>query len=396
MALRVVTMAELRLDVLLEPERTGASVTEVCRRHNISRETFYEYRRRYLTEGVSGLEDRSRKPHRSPGQMPPQVEAEICRMRKAHPRWGARRIRAELERAGISPPAVSSVHQALRRNHLVADQPPRRPKALKRFEREISNDLWQIDATQVRLATQRKVWVLDTIDDHSRYLLAANSAEAPTGEAAWDCIETAASRYGLPRQVLSDNGMCFTGKLQRVEVAFERNLAELGVELITAGPYHPQTLGKLERFHKTLKAWLADEGPAWDLEHLQELLDGFRHHYNRQRPHQALGNVTPAERYTPPTTEEIAAISIGLDDEGRPLYPPHSIVRKVNRVGTLGYLGKSIQVGRRWAHAQMRVIPVGSLVHIYYGEELVRVVAIDPDVGYQGLRKEGSVSSAVR
>ena len=89
-------------------------------------------------------------------------------MRKDHPRWGARRIASELERAGISPPAVSTIHQALRRNHLVALQPPRRPKALKRFEREVSNDLWQIDATQVRLVTRRKVWVMDMIDDHSR------------------------------------------------------------------------------------------------------------------------------------------------------------------------------------------------------------------------------------
>jgi transposase InsO family protein len=292
-ALKVVTMAELRLDVLQEPERTGATVAEVCRRHGISRETFYQYRRRFLQEGLAGLEDRSRRPRASPARMAFEIEEKICGMRKDHPRWGARRIQAELSRCGVDPPAISSIHQALRRNHLVARQPPRRPAALKRFEREVSNDLWQIDTTQVRLATRKRVWVLDTIDDHSRYLLAAIAAEGPTGEAAWDCFEEAASRYGLPRQVLSDNGLCFTGRLHGVEVEFERSLSELGVELITAGPYHPQTLGKLERFHKTLKAWLADEGPAFDLSHLQELLDGFRHHYNRERPHQALSNLTP-------------------------------------------------------------------------------------------------------
>jgi transposase InsO family protein len=178
--------------------------------------------------------------------------------------------------------------------HLVADQPPRRPKALTRFEREVTNDLWQIDATEVRLADQHKAYVLDVIDDHSRYLLAAIAADSPTGEAACDCFEEAASRYGLPRQVLSDNGLCFTGRLHGVTVEFERSLTELDVELINSTAYLPETLGKLERFHRTLKEWLTGEGPACDLAHLQELLDGFRFHYNRERPHQAIGNLTPA------------------------------------------------------------------------------------------------------
>src|SRR5688572_22254227 len=152
-------MAELRLAVLLEPERTGVSISEVCRRYNISRQTYYRYRRRYLREGLEGLDDRARRPFHSPGQIDPELEEKICRMRKDHPRWGARRIRAELVRAGVEPPAVSTVHQSLRRNHLVALQPPRRAKALKRFEREVSNDLWQIDATAVRLAIGSKAWV---------------------------------------------------------------------------------------------------------------------------------------------------------------------------------------------------------------------------------------------
>jgi transposase len=124
-ALRVRTMAEIRLEVLLEPERTGASVAEVCRRHGISRDTYYRYRRRYVEEGLEGLEDRTRTPRRCPAQIDSELEIDICRMRKDHPRWGARRIRAELERGGIDPPAVSTIHQALRRNHLVALQPPR-------------------------------------------------------------------------------------------------------------------------------------------------------------------------------------------------------------------------------------------------------------------------------
>ncbi len=175
-ALRVVSMSELRLAVLVESERTRETVAEVCRRYEISRQTYTGTENRYLAQGPEGLEDRDRTPHRSPAQIDPELEVAICRLRKDHPRWGARRIRAELQRAGTSPPAVSTIHQVLRRNHLVALQPPRRPKASKRFVREVSNDLWQIDATEARLSSRKKAYVLDTIDDHSRLLLAALAA----------------------------------------------------------------------------------------------------------------------------------------------------------------------------------------------------------------------------
>jgi transposase len=213
MSLRVVTMAELRLEVLLEPEKAGQSVAEVCRRRGISRETFYEYKRRYDLEGAAGLEARSRRPTRSPAQIDVDLEVEVCKLRKDHPRWGARRIRAELRRAGVDPPAVSTIHQALRRNHLVVDQPKKRPKATKRFEREVPNDLWQIDATKVHLAEGTEVWVMDALDDHARFLLAARAALSPTTEAAWACFEEAAARHSMPRQLISDNGPCFTGRL---------------------------------------------------------------------------------------------------------------------------------------------------------------------------------------
>ena len=157
MALKVVSMQELKLVVLLEPERAGLSVAEVCRRHGISRASYYRYRRRYLDEGVEGLWPRSRRPRSSPGQIDPSLELEIVTMRKRHPRWGARRIHAELARAGREPPAVATIHRALKRNHLVAAQPPRRRKADKRFERAFANDLWQIDATQIALAESEPV-----------------------------------------------------------------------------------------------------------------------------------------------------------------------------------------------------------------------------------------------
>ena len=383
MVLKVVTMAELRLEVLLEAERTGLSVTEVCRRYGISRQTYYRYRRRYLSEGLPGLEDRSRRPLHPANQIPADLEVRIVGMRKDHPRWGARRIRSELARAGVDPPVVSTIHQVLVRNGLVAARPPRRPKADKRFEREIANDLWQIDATRIVLANSSEVWVVDVIDDHSRYLLAAIAGPAATGDLAWDSFELAARRYGLPRQVLSDNGLIFTGRLHGTEVAFEVSLKDLGVELINSAPYHPQTLGKLERFHRTIKEWLTDEGPAETLEHLQELLDGFRFHYNRHRPHQGINDHTPAERYGVVPIDPGVIRLPGPDEMTEPTYPPDAYIHKVGETGNIGWRGKLIHIGIRYATAQVRVIEVDRLVHIYHGDDLIRALTIDPDRYYQ-------------
>lgn len=326
MALKVVTMAEMRREVLLEAARTGGLPQRRSRR-------------------AAGPFER---PAPQPCTYGPADRDLDLRAEKGPSPLGARRIEGELARRGVEAPAVSSIHQALRRNNLVASQPPRRPKATKRFQRDVSNDLWQIDATRVALATRKKAWVMDMLDDHTRYLLAAHAATAPTGDAAWDCFGDAASRYGLPRQVLSDNGLCFTGRLHGIEVEFERSLQDLGVQLINAGPYHPQTLGKVERFHKTLKLWLADEGPAEDLTHLQELLDGFRHHYNTERPHQGIDNVTPAERFDHEEPPFEAPLSTGVDEAGEPTYPARSIVRKVNPGGHLSYKDRSIGVGKRF------------------------------------------------
>ncbi len=385
MALRVVSMDVLKLEVLREPERTGDSVAEVCRRRGIARASFYRYRRRYLEEGVAGLEPRSRRPRSSPGRIEPALEARIVELRKRHPRWGARRIHAELVRAALEPPAVATIHRVLRRNHLVASQPRRAAKARKRFERELTNDLWQIDATQVKLAGGEPAWILDCLDDHARYLLAAHACPSPNGEAAWQCFRAAAAANGLPRQLLSDNHTSFTGRLFGVTVDFERKLTQIGVEPIHAAPAHPQTLGKLERFHRTLKEWLEDEGPALDLEHLQLLLDRFQTHYNDDRPHQGIGNRTPAERYLANTADSERRPLPLTEPPPAPAYPPHSLTRKVWRNGVTTYNGIGIILGKRFAGATVRIVEVGALIHVYLGNELIRAVAPDPNKRYQRL-----------
>jgi transposase InsO family protein len=306
------------------------------------------------------------------------LELEICALRRQKPRWGARRIRAELARAGTEPPAVSSIHQVLRRNGLVPPGRRRRVKADKRFERASSNELGQIDSTELKLADGKRACVFDCLDDHARYLLCALACRSPCAEAAWRCFSQAAA-HGLPRQLLSDNHSCFTGRRHGVTVPFERRLGRVGVKLLTSAPAHPQTLGKLERLHRTLKEWLAEQEVPGDLTELQALLDGFKQHYNDERPHQGIGDQTPAERYRSgfQFTERVRPQPVAVS-EPTPDYPPHTILRKVWRNGITGHRNMALIVGRRFAGATVRLVEVGELIHIYYGEELIGTVVPDP------------------
>lgn len=382
MSLRAVSVVELREQVLREAAAGRESVQEVCRRWGIGTSTFYRWKARFDARGADGLEDLPRRPFRSPGQIPYELEDAICRMRKDNPRWGARRIRAEFIRAESSPPAVSTIHQVLVRNHLVALRPGRRPKATRRFAREIPNDLWQMDATRVKLASGAWCWVIDVLDDHARFLLAAVACRQPTTALAWEAFSRAAGRYGLPRQVLTDNDLIFSGRLHGgQEVGFERQLRAAGVQLIHSRPYHPETQGKLERFHRTLKELLADLGPPRDLAHLGELLEAISTHYNHERPHQALGEATtPAERYLPSPAALVTA-----EAETEPDYPAGAVVRSVGRNGVLTYDTAKWSVGTRWAGQRLRVIARGDRVDFFRGSELVRSATREPSRSYYPL-----------
>jgi transposase InsO family protein len=375
------SVTDLRLEVLREASLGIDSVSAICRRYGISRETYYVYLRRFRAEGVEGLEPRSRQPISQPRRLASELEEAICTMRKEHPRWGARRIRTELRRGGTEPPATSTIHQALVRNNLVAPGRSRPRPATQRFERAAPNELWQIDATRVLLADESEAWVMDILDDHARFCLAARVGAGPTGEAALAAFEWAIRRYGIPTQVLSDNGTCFTGRLKGVEVAFERQLQALGVKLLHARPYHPQTCGKLERFHRTMKEWLAERPPARSSEELQGLLDEFRPHYNVERPNQGIDDVTPAERYDTAHSGSDVALSLARVPV---TYPPGSILRKVSSCGNLSFHRHMIRVGSEWNLVTLRITVIEGVVHLFYGDQLVRAVRFSPGVKYYG------------
>jgi transposase InsO family protein len=357
----------------------GVSVVSLCAELGISRKTFYEWRKRYDKEGPAGLEPGSRRPLSSPGQIPPWLEQRIARLRERLPLDnGAQAIFYQLQREGVEPlPHVRTIHRVLVRNGLVEPQPNKRPRSSwHRFEYDAPNACWQIDATRWELSTGRSAWIMDLLDDHSRYMPAAHAVTGDTVEAAWAAFCHAGQEIGLPAKVLSDNGLCFTGGPHAEGGAgtFTTNLAALGIIKANSRPYHPQTCGKLERAHQTLKKWLRKQPLARTLPQLQYQLDQFRGYYNHHRPHRALHGATPAERFH-------ATPAAGPADTPIDLPTPPSLriaTRHVSTQGTLNTNSISVGLGVAWAGHDLTVVSYGTRIVILDDIDLVRVLTLEP------------------
>jgi transposase InsO family protein len=369
-AQKVVAM-EAKLRAVLAADLAGVSVTALCAELGISRQSFYKYKRRWVAEGPAGLVERSRRPQRSPGLIPVALEDEIVRLRKELPLDnGAQTIAYHLARSGWSVPSVATIHRALVRRGMVTPQPAKRPRsAERRFEWPRPNDAWQIDATCWALRSGRQVWVMDVLDDHSRLVVAARVCEIPSGAAAWEALSAGVERFGLPAHVMSDNGTCFTGRLlSGGEVAFERNLRELGVRHIRSTPGHPQTCGKLERFHQTLKAWLRRQPPTRSAKRLQHQLDAFLALYNAERPHSSLGGATPLERWS--------ASEPAVPEPVLPA-PPEAGLRLVSKNNLIGWHGHRIAVDPGLVGHRLLVVARGDDVAVFGPSGPVRRLRID-------------------
>jgi putative transposase len=281
------------------------NVTRWCEVNGVNRRTFYRHKQRIEAEG--GWAPRSRRPKTVPGATPAAVAAEIVRLRgELAPDNGADAIIAGLsqvaardgwERQGLRVPHRSTVNKVLKRAGLVTAQPQKRPKSSwRRFAYARPRDCYQIDATEVKLATGEAVVVFDVLDDCTRLLAACHAADAENAKAAVAAITAAARACGAPGIVLCDNGSAFSGAVARGQGAFARAVTTLGSRIIHSSPYHPQTCGKVERHHQTLKKWLATRPAPATLADLQALLDEYRDYYNNRRHHTAV-RTTPARAW---------------------------------------------------------------------------------------------------
>ena len=367
----------------------GRSKSAVARDYGVSRRWVQVLVARYLAEGEAAFEPRSRRPHSSPRRTSRAVEDSVVALRKelagAGHDAGAETIAWHLrQRAGCSP-SVATIWRILSRRGFVIPQPHKRPRSSwRRFAAELPNELWQADITHWPLADGSDAEILNIIDDHSR-LLAASTARAvfKAGDIVAD-LHTAMARHGRPERLLTDNGAVFTGLYRgRGWVALERELAALGIALSHRRPYHPQTCGKVERLHQTLKNWLARQHPAATAAGLQAQLDAFTADYNTRRPHRAIGRRTPAAAWHARPRAMPARQGIRVSE--------HFRVRR-DRIDTDGKLTlrhnsrlHHIGIGRRWAGTKVLILARDLDIRIITQDdgELIRELTLDPARDYQ-------------
>ena len=293
-----VSIVEQRREFVRLATQEGANRRELCRRFGIHPDTGYKWLARW-TGGDRELSDRSRRPQVSPHRCAASIEALVLGVRDAHPAWGARKIAHCLQRDGIRPPAVSTVHAILERHGRIV-VPVGGPKAYQRFEKEAPNLLWQMDFKGwIGLCNGTRCHPLTVVDDHSRYVPCLKACADEQGLTVQAHLETTFRRYGLPDAMFVDNGGPW-GDAKGVRwTRLSVWLLKLGVEVLRSRPYHPQSRGKNERFHRTLAAEVFALRRFRDLAQVQRACDGWREVYNFERPHQALNFAVPASRYRP-------------------------------------------------------------------------------------------------
>jgi transposase InsO family protein len=356
------------------------NVARFCREHGVSRDTFYKYVARFRVEGTRGFTRRSTAPRRHPTALGASVSEAVLRARKELADEGLDNgpisIRWRLQAQGEVPvPSRASVYRILVDRGQITPQPRKKPRTRRRFEYADPNGCWQIDGMEYILADGTKVCIIQILDDHSRLDVGSYAAVSENGADTWIALQCAFADYGLPVNVLSDNGVAFSGKHRGWLVELERHLAELGVTTIASSVYHPQTCGKNERVHQTLQQWLAARPTPATLAELQHLLDEYRVIYNNRR-HQGIGGQTPQQRYdasakATPTTGHRA--------------PSGHTNRPVSATGVVAFSGCSIVVGRRWAGQTATIYWQRDRVAILINNTIARHLTLDRSVRYQPL-----------
>ncbi|MEG3148241.1 IS481 family transposase [Sphingomonas sp. RT2P30] len=314
----------------------GSNVSELCRRFGIGRTAGYKWIERYRRAGTAGLCDRPRRPLTSPSRTPDAVEAQVLALRAEHPCWGGRKLRRLLEWDGVErPPSASTITEVLRRAGKLDGPRAGEARGYCRFEHPEPNDLWQMDFKGHFALDRGRCHPLTLTDDHSRYALEIGACADERTATVQERLEGLFRRYGLPRRMLADNGPPWgtTGPERYTRLTVW--LLDLGVTISHGRPYHPQTQGKEERFHRTLKEELIDRRRFADLASAQQAFDGWREIYNSRRPHEGIGMETPASRYRvsarkmpdtidPPEYDATAQVRVA-DEQGRIMFKRRKI-----------------------------------------------------------------------
>ena len=361
------------------------SVTTAAAECGMSRGHVHRLLRRYREGGLDALEPRSRRPRTDPRRTPDAVRTRIVELRTELTTdgfdGGPVTIAWHLGREGRTVPSTSTIRRILHAAGLIVAEPRKRPRSSWiRFEAAAPNEVWQSDFTHWRLADGTEVEIIDWLDDHSRYLLGLTACARVGGDDVVATFTAAGDEHGWPAATLTDNGSVYTSRFTGGRNGFEYLLAYLGIRQKNGAPGHPQTQGKIERFHQTLKRWLGQQPAATDLAVLQAQLERFRDHYNRQRPHRATGRITPAEAYA--ALPKAHPAGRGAQGHFRLRYD----VTDSRGALTLRRAGRLYHLKIGAAHARRRVLAIVdaqevTVVALDTGE-ILSTHRIEPDKGY--------------
>lgn len=351
---KVEDIMSLRREFVMLATQSDANIRELCRRFRISAKTGYKWIRRFTEEGDPGLVDRSRRPEKSPLRTPPEQEAAVVAMRDRHRAWGGRKIRARMINQGHQAvPAASTITGILRRHGRLDEDESVKHKAWMRFEHEAPNDLWQMDFKGHFPMRKGRCHPLTVLDDHSRFSVGLFACANERTESVQAQLTVLFRRYGLPARMLADNGSPWGSSPEHRYTQLGVWLLRLGIRLSHGRPYHPQTQGKDERFHRTLQAEVLRWEQFTDLAHCQSRFDDWREIYNQERPHEALDMLVPASRYRMSERtfpEVLPPIEYGPGDE----------VRKVGPKGTLSYKGSNYNISLAFQGYPVAVKPTST------------------------------------
>src|SRR5438128_6639726 len=373
--MREMSVTEQRYKAVLAVIGDGRTVEEVARDWGISRRTMHRWLARYEGDGLEGLNNRSHRPVHCPHQTSPAVEAMVLEMRRAHSYWGARRIAFELARKRVElAPSESAVYRCLVRAAVIDPMTRRRRRETwKRWERGGPMELWQLDTVGgFLLADGTTAKALTGVDDHSRFCVSARLMASERTQSVCDGFSSALRMYGVPAQVLTDNGKVFTGRFAQppVEVLFDRICRENGVDHILTQPRSPTTTGKIERFHRTLRVEFNTRQVFHNLKTAQEALNEWVTYYNTQRPHQALGDLTPESRFNATERQPADPRTPRPERNGE-----QGVCRRVASNGVVSVDYQQVSVGRNYAGGSCDVLVTDGLLQFWVGSELLKTVA---------------------
>ena len=373
----VTTMSEKRrfVDLASQP---GAKMSALCREFNITRRTGYFWRKRFKEYGYEGLENHSTRPHNSPNRTPDELEQQVLQVRGAHSRWGGVKIKEYLCTQGVEHvPSKTTIDNILKRHGRICPQESEKHKPFIRFEHENPNDLWQMDF-KGHFATGDGVRChpFTLLDDHSRFNLALRACTNERKDTVKSCLIDVFRTCGLPGRMTMDNGAPWGYSGEQLHTRLTAWLIRLGIRVYHSRPCHPQTQGKLERYHRTLKSELLSLFEFDDCAHAQVGFDDWRAMYNDERPHAAINLAVPSKRYSP--SERV------YPEDALPAieYDPEMEVRKVQVDGLIYYAGKRYRVGQAF-HGD----PVGlkaaeeeDMIAVYYCRQKVLLLDLNHPV----------------